>query len=79
MGKEKFEAVLVLLVPQVIKLITENYYYDEMTATKEFYNSGVYSSLEQEDTKLWHLSALTLFNMFDGEKKTGIFTFPEEA
>ena len=79
MEKKKFEAMLVLLVPQVIHLITENYPYDEVTASKEFYESKVYSLLEQEDTKLWHLSALTLFNMFDEERKTGAFTFPEEA
>ena len=79
MEKKKFEAMLVLLVPQVIHLITENYPYDEVTASKEFYESKVYSLLEQEDTKLWHLSALTLFNMFDEEKKTGTFTFPEEV
>ena len=79
MEKKKFEAMLVLLVPQVIHLITENYPYDEVTASKEFYESKVYSLLEQEDTKLWHLSALTLFNMFDEEKKTGTFTFTEEA
>ena len=79
MEKPKFEAMLMLLVPQVIHLITENYPYDEVSATKEFYDSEVYSFLEQEDTKLWHLSALTLFNMFDEEKKTGTFIFPEEA
>ncbi len=79
MGKKKFEAMLMLLVPQVIHLIVENYHYDEVTASKEFYSSKVYSFLEQEDTKLWHLSALTLFNMFDEEKQTGTFTFPEEA
>lgn len=79
MEKQKFEAVLMLLVPQVIHLITVNYPYDEVTASKEFYNSQVYSFLEEEDTKLWHLSALTLFYMFDEEKKTGSFTFPEEA
>lgn len=79
MEKKKFEAVLVLLVPQVVNLITENYPYDEITASKEFYASGVYSLLEQENTKLWHLSALTLFHMFDEEKQTGTFTFPEEA
>ena len=79
MEKQKFEAMLMLLVPQVIHLITENYLYDEVSAAKEFYDSKVYSFLEQEDTKLWHLSALTLFNMFDEEKKTGTFTFPEEA
>lgn len=79
MEKQKFEAMLILLVPQVIHLINENYPYDEVTASKEFYDSNVYSFLEQEDTKLWHLSALTLFHMFDEEKKTGTFTFPEEA
>ncbi len=79
MEKKKFEAMLVLLVPQVIQLIVKNYPCDEVTASKEFYSSKVYSFLEQEDTKLWHLSALTLFNMFDEEKKTGTFTFPEEA
>ena len=72
MEKQKFEAMLMLLVPQVIHLITENYPYDEVSATKEFYDSEVYSFLEQEDT-------LTLFNMFDEEKKTGTFIFPEEA
>ena len=79
MEKQKFEAMLILLVPQVVHLITENYPFDEVTASKEFYDSQVYSFLEQEDTKLWHLSALTLFNMFNKEKKTGTFTFPEEA
>lgn len=79
MEKKKFEAMLVLLIPQVIHLIIENYPYDEVTASREFYESKVYSLLEQEDTKLWHFSALTLFNMFDEEKKTGMFTFPEEA
>ena len=63
----------------MICLIIESYPYDEVTAAKEFYDSKVYSFLEQEDTKLWHLSALTLFHMFDEEKKTGTFTFPEEA
>lgn len=79
MEKKKFEAMLILLVPQVIQLIVANYPYDEVAATKEFYSSKVYSFLELENTKLWHLSALTLFNMFDEEKRTGTFTFPEEA
>lgn len=79
MEKQKFEAMLMLLIPQVVHLISENYMYDEVTASREFYNSKVYSFLEQEDTKLWHLSALTIFYMFDEENKTGLITFPEEA
>lgn len=79
MADKKFEAILTLLVPQVINLICENYPLDEMTASKEFYESKVYSLLEQEDTKLWHFSPLTLFNMFDEERMTGDFQMPEEA
>lgn len=79
MEKQKFEAVLTLLVAQIIHLIVEDCQCDELAASKLFYASTVYSLLEQEDTKLWHFSALTLFNMFKEEMKTGTITFPEEA
>ena len=79
MADKKFEAILTLLVPQIISLICENYPLDEITASREFYESKVYSLLEQEDTKLWHFSPLTLFNRFDEEKRTGDFQMPEEA
>ena len=77
--KKKFEAVLILLVPQVVQLITEHYGCSEVEASKEFYASKVYALLEQEEIKLWHFSALTLFQMFDEEKRTGKITFPEET
>ena len=79
MEKKKFEAMLILLVPQVVSLIVENYSCSEVAASEEFYSSKVYSFLEQEDTNLWHLSPLTIFNMFDEEKQKGTFTFPEEV
>lgn len=79
MSDKKFEAILTLLVPQVVQLICENYSVDELIASKEFYESKVYSLLEQEDAKLWHFSPLTLFNMYDEEKKTGNFEIPEEV
>lgn len=77
MEQKKFEAMLVLIVPKVIGLIASNCEMDEVTATRAFYESKVYSLLEQEDTKLWHLSPLTLFNMYDEERQTGNITFPE--
>ena len=79
MAKKKFEVVLILLVPQIIQFIVENLSCDEITASKEFYSSEVYSLLEQEDTKIWHFSPLTLFNMYQEEKSTGSISFPEEA
>ena len=79
MADKQFEAILTLIIPQVINLICENYPLDEIEASREFYESEVYALLEQEDTKVWHFSPLTLFNMFDEEKKTGNFQIPEEA
>ncbi|MBR3976123.1 MAG: hypothetical protein IKJ88_09725 [Clostridia bacterium] len=77
MEQKKFEAMLILIVPEVVGLIIRNHGGDEVTAAKAFYESEVYSLLEQEETKLWHLSPLTLFNMYDEEKNTGCITFPE--
>lgn len=79
MDKKKFEAMLILIVPDVIKLIVEKYQFNEIEALDRFYSSKLYEKLEQEETKLWHLSPLTLFNMFDEEQKTGDFVYPEEA
>ena len=42
MVDKKFEAVLTLLVPQVVQLIGENYIVDEIVAAKAFYRSKVY-------------------------------------
>lgn len=77
MEQKKFEAMLVLIVPKIIDLIVQNDALDEVTASKEFYESRVYSLLEEEETKLWQLSPLTLFNMYNEEKRTGNITFPE--
>lgn len=79
MEAEKFSAIMGLLVVQVVHLITENYGCSEVDASNEFYRSGVYALLEQEDTKLWHFSPLTLFHMFDEERRTGRFELPEET
>lgn len=79
MESMKFSAIMGILVEQIIHLISENYEYDEMSASNEFYSSKVYALLEQEETKLWHFSALTLFNLFDEEKRTGSFELPEEV
>lgn len=79
MTAEKFGAIMSIIVEQVAHLITEHDMCDEMVAVNEFYNSKVYALLEQEETKLWHFSPLTLFRLFDEEKRTGSFLLPEET
>lgn len=78
MEREKFNAVMGVLVPQIIGLITKNFDDSEISAINMFYASQVYSILEKEETKLWHLSPLTLYNMYAEERNTGSFVIPEE-
>ena len=79
MNRRKFESVLILLVPQVIEKIVLSSNIDELEAAKLFYNSKLYALLEDEETKLWHLSPMMLATMFAEEQATGDFTIPEEA
>ena len=79
MDKQKFKAMLIFLIPQLVKEIVDRENISEIEATRVLYESDLYAALEEEETKLWHLSPLTLFHMFDEEQKTGSFVFPEEA
>ena len=79
MTAERFSAMLFLLVPQVIALLTADGQTEEETATAQFYCSRLYAQLEDEPTKLWHLSAHALVEMFREEQETGKITYPEEA
>ena len=79
MNDKQFSAILVLLVPQIIKEITDNENLSEDTATENLYNSELYSVLEDEKTKLWHLSPKALYELYCQEKNTGKIDFPEEA
>ena len=79
MDENKLSVVLSMTVPKIIELILENSKLSELEATEQFYSSQVYALLEDEETKLWHFSPLTLYNMYEEEQKTGKITFPEEA
>lgn len=79
MEERQLHGILTLIVPPLIVLIAEKQKIDELQATEELYQSELYALLETEDTKLWHLSPLTLYEMFAEEKQTGRITFPEEA
>ena len=68
-----------LLVPQIVSLIAEKHSCNELDAIRALYESKLYSLLEKEETKLWHLSAPALFELYDEEVRTGSITFPEEA
>lgn len=76
---EKFNSVLsITIIPQTVSIIAEKEHIDEMKAMDEFYQSKVYAMLAKEETKMWHFSPLTIYNMWKHEKETGEMLFPEE-
>jgi hypothetical protein len=79
MPDPEFKATLEMLIPLVIKEITKGRKITEQEAFDVLYSSFLYSKLEMESAKLWHLSQLTLANLLNEELETGTITFPEEA
>ncbi|GHV10094.1 hypothetical protein FACS189485_23060 [Spirochaetia bacterium] len=41
-------------------------------------NSNLYEMLENEESKLWHLSAETLYSLLEQELTNGVIQYPEE-
>ena len=78
MSNEKLSALLTLINPSIIQLIMENKSLSNIEATKLFYNSELYAMMENEASKLWHLSPLTLYELFEEELTTGNINYPEE-
>lgn len=79
MDKQKFKAMLIFLIPQLVKEIVDRENISEIEATRVLYESDLYAALEEEETKLWHLSPKALYELYAEEKATGKITYPEEA
>jgi len=79
MNNNKLATALIFLVPQILELIAKELSVNYEKAAEMFYSSELYKVLEEEETKLWHLSAHALFEMYQEELETGKITFPEEA
>ena len=75
----EFKATLEMLIPLIIREIMKSRKISEREAFELLYSSFLYSKLEIEPTKLWHLSQLTLANLLNEEIETGTINFPEEA
>lgn len=66
------------IVPQVIDLIMKNDGLGDIKAVEKFYDSKTYEVLSDVQTDVWHLSPLTIYNMWKHELETGDLIFPEE-
>ena len=75
----EYKATLQMLVPMIIQTIIANKKMSVIEAVKLFYVSKLYGKLENEKTKLWHLSPLALYELLEMELKTGKIIFPTEV
>ncbi len=79
MSEISIKAMLEFIVPSLVRMIMEKQDMTEKDALTEFYASELYRQLEREETKLWHLSVPTLYDLWLEERETGKITYPEEA
>lgn len=79
MSEKGIKGMLELIVPPLLRLIMEKQLLTEKEAFTQLYTSELYRQLEREETKLWHLSIPTLYEMWLEEKESGHITYPEEA
>ncbi|MDR0443440.1 MAG: hypothetical protein LBH44_08555 [Treponema sp.] len=79
MSRTEYKATLQMLVPMIIQVIIEKKDVSVSSAIKLLYVSKLYEKLENERTKLWHLSPLALYELLEMELQTGKIIFPTEA
>ena len=79
MSEKGIKGMLELIVPRLLRMIMEKQSLTEKEALTQLYASDLYRQLEREETKLWHLSIPTLYEMWLEEKESGHITYPEEG
>ena len=77
MGKS-ISPVIAFITPGIITLLMENRKLSLEEASGILYNSKLYKTLEDEETKVWHLSYPLLYDLLEEELTTGNITWPEE-
>jgi len=59
-----------LLLPAKISAVAAMYAEDNncsiLESLKRFYSSDIYQQLQDEETKLWHLGSVALYEMWQG-------------
>jgi len=65
------EAIMPFKVQQLVEVIMEKKQFGFEDAFHYLYTSDCYQLLLQEDTKLWYMSALGIFELLEEEKSAG--------
>jgi hypothetical protein len=78
MSHEKLSALLAVIAPAILQQLMEKQSINSKEAAGILYNSSLYEMLENEESKLWHLSAETLYSLLEQELRNGVIQYPEE-
>ncbi|MCL2421211.1 MAG: hypothetical protein FWD03_05075 [Defluviitaleaceae bacterium] len=77
MEKNKFAAILPILIGSLVNKIIEETNVNEDEAFELLYGSELYNMLENEETKVWTYSMPQLFDLYQAEKATGKLELPD--
>jgi len=78
MNKKSISPVIAMITPGILRLLIQNRNINLEEASELLYNSKLYETLEDEETKVWRLGYPLLYDLLEEELATGKITFPEE-
>ena len=79
MDEKRYNSFMALHTHQIIERFAKLHNISKSTALDLFYKSDFYKLYEQESTKLWHFSSVTLADLILQEATTGQIEFPVEG
>jgi hypothetical protein len=79
MDSDAYSGFMALHSHPIIEMFSQMMNIPKIIALDMFYNSNFYRLYEQENTKLWHLSNVTLADLLRQEVMTGHIEFPVEG
>jgi len=79
MDEKKYNSFMALHTHQIIERFAKLQNISYQTALDKFYRSDFYKLYQDEATKLWHFSSVTLADLLVQEDTTGRIEFPVEG
>ena len=77
MEKNKFEALMPVIVGGLVGKIIEDTRLSDFEAFEMLYNSALYAALEDEEKKVWTYSVPKLYFLLQEELKSGKLELPD--
>ena len=75
---KRISPIIAMITPGILNLLVENRELSLEMASDILYNSLLYRTLEDEQTKVWRLGYPLLYDLLEEELDTGAITWPEE-